>query len=101
MTSVAAVAPAEVLATLPTSLHHSLRRLADGSRPPTSEGSQPAFAGGDVAWQLNPYPPHYRPAFACSLLLYPHPHRLLLRAAFPRGRPPGLPRSADVPGGLR
>src|SRR5205807_1495673 len=25
------------------------------------------------------YPAHYRPAFACSLLLYPPPHQLLLR----------------------
>ena len=54
MTTVAAVAPAEVLATLPTSLHHSLRRLADGSRPPTPEGSLPAFAWGDVATPIRP-----------------------------------------------
>src|SRR5438067_1554813 len=40
---------------------------------------------GDVAGRLNPYPAHYRPAFACSLLLYPPPHRLTLRFAFPRG----------------
>src|SRR6516164_7280462 len=36
--------------------------------------------------RLNPYPVHYRPAFACSLLPYPLPHRLTLRRAFPRGR---------------
>src|SRR6516162_1771948 len=34
---------------------------------------------GDIAARRNPYPPHYRAAFACSLLLYPPPHRLLLR----------------------
>jgi len=49
MTSVAAVAPAEILATSPTFLHHSLRRLANHSRPPTPEGSLPAFAEGAVA----------------------------------------------------
>src|SRR5262249_20796673 len=48
MTSVAAVAPAKVVATSPTFLPPSRRRLADGSRPPTPEGSQPAFAGGDT-----------------------------------------------------
>jgi hypothetical protein len=54
MISVAAVAPAKVVATSPTVLHHSLRRLADGSRPPTPEGSQPAFAWGDVATPVRP-----------------------------------------------
>src|SRR5947208_17135841 len=44
MTAVAAVAPAKAVAAPPTDLHHSLRRLADGSRPPTPGGSQPAFA---------------------------------------------------------
>jgi hypothetical protein len=33
--------------------------------------------------RLNPYPPYYRTAFAFSLLLYPLPHRLALRFAFP------------------
>src|SRR5437867_12239248 len=50
--------------------------------------------------KLNPYPLHYRTAFACSLLLYPPPPRLLLRVAFPAGCPAGettgLPRSAAV-----
>jgi len=59
--------------------------LADGSRPPTPQGSQPAFAWGDVAGWLNPYPTHYRPAFAYSLIPYPQPHRLTLRLAFPEG----------------
>src|ERR1051326_8549371 len=55
---------------------------------------------GDVAGRLNPYPAHYRPAFACSLLLYPPPPGLALRLAFPAGlpagEPTGLPRSAGV-----
>src|SRR5262245_42757410 len=40
-TSVAAGAPARVLATPPTDLLPRLRRLADGWRPPTPEGSLP------------------------------------------------------------
>src|SRR5262249_13195273 len=46
MISVAAVAPARALTALPTLLHHCLRRLADGSRAPTPEGSLLAFAWG-------------------------------------------------------
>src|SRR5262249_13105557 len=61
-------------------------------RPPTPQGSLPAFARGDVAVRLNPCPAHYSPAFASSLILYPQPHRLALRFAFPRGRATGLPR---------
>ncbi|RKJ38832.1 hypothetical protein D7X94_14800 [Acutalibacter sp. 1XD8-33] len=34
--------------------------------------------------RFNPYPPHYRAAFAFSMFLYPHPHRHTLRWAFPR-----------------
>jgi hypothetical protein len=37
----------------------------------------------DVAGWLNPYPPHYRAAFAFSFLLCPQPRRLALRFAFP------------------
>jgi hypothetical protein len=47
MVSVAAGAPARVLATPPTYLPPSLRRLADGSRPPTPGGSLPTFVGGN------------------------------------------------------
>ena len=93
-TSVAEAAPAKVVATSPTFLRHFLRRFADVSRPTTPEGSLPAFAWGDVAGWLNPYPPYYRAAFASSLLLYPQPHRLALRFAFPCGRATGLPRCA-------
>ena len=53
--------------------------------------------GDDVAFRLNPYPPHYKAAFAFSILLYPTPHRLALRFAVPRGRMPGLPRFPYVP----
>src|SRR6266568_869157 len=43
----------------------------------------PLSRQGDVALRLNPYPTHYRPAFASSLLLYLLPHRLTLQIAFP------------------
>ena len=43
------------------------------------------------------YPLHYRAAFACSILPYPHASQLPLRFAFPCGRRVGLPRSARVP----
>ena len=33
----------------------------------------------------NPYPSHYGTAFAFSTILYPQPHRLALRLAFPEG----------------
>jgi len=56
-------------------------QLSCDGRP---SGSLPPFGWGDVASRLNPYPPHYRTAFAFSLLLYPQPHRLASRFAFPR-----------------
>ena len=52
-----------------------LKRLTRFSRDERPEGSQPAFAWGDLARGLNPYPPDYRAAFAFSLILYPPPHR--------------------------
>jgi hypothetical protein len=54
MISVAGTAPAQVLATWPTSLRRPLRRLADGSRPPTPRGSLLACARGDVATPIRP-----------------------------------------------
>jgi len=39
---------------------------------------------------LNPYPPYYRGAFACSLFRYPPDYRHLLRAAFPVQESDGL-----------
>jgi len=71
--------PADLSASLPESGWLTL------SRPPTPQGSLPAFAWGDVAWRRNPYPTHYRPAFAFSLISYPQPRRLVLRLAFPEG----------------
>ncbi len=48
--------------------------------------------------RLNSYPPHYRTTFAFSILLYPQPHRLTLRLAFPvSGEVTGLPRSTYIP----
>jgi hypothetical protein len=39
-----------------------------------------SLAGGIILpLGLNPYPTHYRPAFACSLLLYPLPSQVILR----------------------
>ena len=55
--------------------------------------------------KFNPYPPHYRKAFASSTILYPQALRLTLRFAFPcgksTGRPTGLPRSMQVPAQVR
>src|SRR5262249_61693300 len=45
---------------------------------------------------LNPYPLHYRMAFASSILPFPHVYRLALRLAFPDGRRTGLPCSVSV-----
>src|SRR5262245_35031376 len=48
--------------------------------------------------RLNPYPAHYRPAFACSLIPYPLSLRLTLRWAFPsRCQPWGGRRAYHVP----
>jgi hypothetical protein len=57
LTSVVQAAPAEVIATSPTVRLCLLRRLADGSRPPTPEGSRPAFAWSDVAIGSTPVRP--------------------------------------------
>ena len=70
-------------------------QLVRRSRAETPEGSQPAFAWGDLAGGLNPYPPDYRTALASSLILYPPSHRRTLRWAYPEGRMTGLPRSTD------
>src|SRR2546425_11296374 len=73
-----------------------LRRLAKLSGDARPDGRQRAFARGDVARGLNPYPPHYRMAFASSILLLPHVYRLALRLAFPHGRRTGFPCSVSV-----
>jgi hypothetical protein len=80
----------------PTFLLCLLKRLTRFSRAPRPEGSQPAFAWGDIARWLNPYPADYRPALAFSFLLYPPSHRLASRRAVPCGRTTGLPRSTDA-----
>jgi hypothetical protein len=63
MPSVVTAAPATTVTVAPTFLRRCLRWLTTVSRAATPEGSQPACAWGDT----NPYPAHYRPAFACSL----------------------------------
>ena len=55
--AVAGAAPAGIIAIPPTGLLCPLRRLADGSRPSTPEGSRPAFAGSDVATGSTPVRP--------------------------------------------
>jgi len=40
------------------------------------------LAGGVMSRSLNPYPADYRPAFACSLFLYPLPYQVTLRLPF-------------------
>jgi hypothetical protein len=52
---------------------------------------------GDVAAGLNPYPARYRPAFACSLLLYPPPLGLALQLAFQPAIRLGRRRAYHVP----
>jgi hypothetical protein len=75
------------------SLCQKLAKLCCDARP---DGRLPACAWGHVALALNPYPPHYRVAFASSILLCPHACRLALRLAFPPGRRTGLPCSVSV-----
>jgi hypothetical protein len=57
---------------------------------------QPACAWSHVAHGRNPYPPHYRVAFASSILPCPHIYRLALRLTFPHGRRTGLPCSVSI-----
>jgi len=64
----------------------SCRRLIKLSRRERPSGSLPAFAWGDVALRLNPYPLHYRTAFAFSTILCPHRQQHSLRSACPEGQ---------------
>jgi len=75
------------------SLLTRLAKLSGDARP---DGRQPAFAWGDVARVLNPYPLYYQVAFASSILPFPHACRLALRRTFPCGRRTGLPCSVFV-----
>src|SRR5271166_2500028 len=78
-TAPASVAAADISALLPES-------VGQGSLVTKDQREVGRLSpGDDVAGWLNPYPAHYRPAFACSLLPYPPSHRLLLRVAFPTG----------------
>jgi len=73
-----------------------LGRLAKVSGDARPDGRQLAFAWSDIACVLNSYPPHYRGAFASSILLFPHAYRLALRLAFPCGGRTGFPCSVSV-----
>ena len=53
---------------------------AESTREPIRPGSQPPFGVGQSS---NPYPVGYRPAFACSDLLYPLAHRYALAGDLP------------------
>src|SRR5499427_3809084 len=75
------------------SLCQKLAKFSCAERP---DGRLPACAWGHVAPALNPYPLHYRVAFASSILLCPHACQLPLRLAFPHGRRTGLPCSVSV-----
>src|SRR6267142_2191876 len=77
------------------SLLKGLAKVSGDERP---DGRLLACAWGDVARGLNPYPSHYRMAFASSILPLPHAYRLALRLAFPRGRRTGFPCSVSVTG---
>ena len=73
-----------------------LTRLAKLSGEARPDGRQRAFAQGDVAQALHPYPPQYSVAFASSILPFPPVYRLALRRTFPRGRRTGVPCSVSV-----
>jgi hypothetical protein len=63
-------------------LLYLLSRLIKRSRAKRPEGSLPAFAWGDLRVLGNPYPPHYRAAFAFSLILCQPCHQAPLRESF-------------------
>src|SRR5262245_6541382 len=94
VSSVAAGAPARVLATPPTYLHPSLRRLADGSRPPIPEGSQPTCVGGNVLLCPRPQPLFARLPDGLRFLPPPLPAAPSVALARHVPTPPGV-------GGLR
>ena len=64
------------------------------SRKERPDGSLPVFTRDDVTIRFNPYPLHYRAAFAFSIFFCPQPRWLPLQVAFPDGRATGLPCSA-------
>jgi hypothetical protein len=87
--------------TPPTFLHCFLKSVCPPFTYANTRGKSAGFRRGVMSsLKRNAYPTHYRPAFACSLLLYPPPQGLALRFAFPvgclAGETTGLPRSAGV-----
>ncbi len=56
-----------------------------------------AVSRGMMLLPLNPYPPHYKVAFAFSIFLCLLPYRHFLQFGFPYGRATGLPRSVWIP----
>jgi hypothetical protein len=77
------------------------------SREERPGGSLSACAGVMLPYERrNPYPSHYKTAFAFSTILYPQPYRLTLRLTFPcrpmsAGRTTDLAHSARVPAWVR
>ena len=66
----------------------------------TPAGRQLPFGPGDVGdIRLNPYPSHYKTAFAFSCILHPHFHQCALRFHLPYvpGEDTGFPRSTLLP----
>jgi hypothetical protein len=70
-----------------------LGRFLKLSRDERPDGSLPAFAWDDVGQRRNPYPAHYRQAFAFSILLYPQRRWLPLQLPTLNGNVTGLPCS--------
>jgi hypothetical protein len=68
------------IATLIVSSNHTGLTFPSLSRDPRPGGSQPPFRAGQFA---NPYPVHYRPAFASSAIPYPLVHRYTLAGGLP------------------
>jgi hypothetical protein len=65
--------PADISALLPNA-----GWLSSPVRP--HQGEVCSLSGGVMLpYRLNPYPAHYRPAFACSPFLYPLPCQVILR----------------------
>ena len=60
-----------------------LNRFANLSRDARPAWEVSPLSRGVMLHALNPYPSHYRMAFASSGVPYPHPHGLTLRLAFP------------------
>src|SRR5262249_33381968 len=82
-----------------TSLRHRRCHLLCLLRgwPSSLVGGDPAEVGPLSRGMIpHPYPGDYGRAFASSAVLYPPPHPLASRLAFPIGRATGLPCSAEL-----